>query len=131
MRSIPGEFIAIITKLESELAESQAREAQLRAALEPMLIYLNMLKIGTEPGKIGKLDPLGAVLEDIDRVNNALSLPAPDLIGVIKDLSVALSLISTPSYTNGVNTRCTEGCDELASRALAYTREIRERIGAT
>lgn len=35
MRSIPGEFIAIITKLESQLAESQAREALLAKRLGP------------------------------------------------------------------------------------------------
>lgn len=73
----------------------------------------------------------GGVISEIDR---ALSVPAPDLVGVIKTLSELLQRVTleemggepdlfwpSPSWS---------WWNDQAQEALAKTREIRERIGA-
>lgn len=118
-------------RLKAELLESQARELKLRAALEwyaSEAPYLNAES--DELIRQGGFFPYGpedwAIVDDhgnhAKSALSELSLPAPDLVGVIKVLSEALEDIADDSEERGTV--------ETANWVLNMTREIRERIGA-
>lgn len=102
--------------LQAQLLESQARETNLRW-------WLNSIHAETTQDSVRRL------------TQEALASPAPDLVGVIKELSAALERINgmcdVPPACSCGRPNGLPAVVTCATKALSSTREIRERIGAT
>lgn len=113
-----------IASLRAQLSESQAREAQMDRRvirLREVLTSIATQECALCWGDSMAEDAAAALFED-NNTSAEIHLPAPDLVGVIKDLSAALRLC-------GEDTETHFGCRGCA-KALESTREIRERVGA-
>jgi hypothetical protein len=107
-------------------AESQAREVQYRSALERISPALGDRLLAYGPLSVSYAGSTIKAIED------ALSLPAPDLVGVIKTLSAAAEALCG-KWLDDSDQVMPEAFIARSNmrKVLASTLEIRERIGAT